>query len=74
MTTDKTPHSTQMLDLIAVSEFDKHYSFLKISTIRQLIFKNTNGFKDKVIRLIGKRLYIKVSALEQWIEESGKVA
>lgn len=74
--TDKTLNPTRLDDLIPVSEFNKHYSFPTIGAIRQLIFKNTDDFNTKVIRKISKRLYIKVSALEQWIDETngGQVA
>lgn len=72
--TDKTLNPTKLDDLIPVSEFNKHYSFPKVGAIRQLIFRNTDDFNTKVIRKISKRLYIKVSALEQWIDENGKVA
>lgn len=63
------------LDLVPLSRFNEHYDYPSVGALRQLLFYNTNGFADKVIRRIGnKRIYIKISALKSWIEEtsSGK--
>lgn|GEM_PF-5639872 len=59
------------LDLVPLSKFGDYYDYPSVSTLRQFLFYNTNGFADKVIRRIGnKRIYIKLSALESWIEET----
>ena len=66
----------QTLDLIPLSKFGDYYDYPSVNSLRQLQFYNTYGFADKVIRRIGKRLYVKVSALLNWIEETngGQVA
>ena len=58
------------LDLIPLSKFGDYYDYPSVNSLRQLLFYNTNGFADKVIRRLGKRIYIKVSALLEWIEET----
>ena len=61
-------------DLIPVSEFNNFYAFPTVGSLRQLIFYNTDNFVDKVVRRIGKRLYIKVSDFFNWVEETNKKA
>lgn len=63
------------LDLVPLSKFNEMVQpYPTVAALRMLQHKNTNDFRDKVIRKVGKRVYIKVSALEQWIDENGKVA
>lgn len=57
-------------ELIPVSEFNNFYAYPTVGSLRQLIFYNTNNFVDKVIRRIGKRLYIKAPAFFEWVEET----
>ena len=73
--TDLQP-TAKLMDLVPLSRFNDYYDFPSVGAIRQLVFYNTYGFKDKVLRLIGKRQFIKLSALQQWIEETngGQVA
>lgn len=58
------------LDFIPLSKFAEYSKYPTVGSLRQLIFYNTNGFKDKVVKLIGKRQYIKISAFQQWVEET----
>ena len=58
-----------LLDLQPVSKWGEIASYPTVGALRQLIFANTNGFRDKVIRLINKRQYVKISAFKEWIEE-----
>ena len=59
------------LDLVPLSRFNDFYPYPTVGVLRQLLFYNTNGFADKVIRRIGnKRIYIKISALKSWIDET----
>ena len=58
------------LDLIPLSKFNDYFQYPSVAALRQLHFYNTNSFTDKVIRRIGNRIYIKISALKSWIEES----
>lgn len=65
----------QTLDLVPLSKFNDYYAYPTVGSLRQLKFYNTAGFTDKVIRKFGKRIYVKISALKEWIEESnGQVA
>lgn len=58
------------LDLIPLSKFNDYYDYPSVGSLRQLNFYNTYGFSDKVVRRIGRRLYVKVSSLRDWVEES----
>lgn len=58
------------LDLVPLSRYNDFYPYPSVGALRQLLFYNTNGFADKVIRRIGKRLYIKISAFKAWVEET----
>lgn len=62
------------LDFIPVSKWNDYYQFPSVGAIRQLIFYNRNDFNSKVIRRIGKRIYIKVSNFIDWIENNKEVA
>lgn len=64
-------NSEKFLDMVPLSRFNDFYPYPSVGSLRQLLFYNTNGFADKVIRRIGnKRIYIKISALKSWIEET----
>ena len=53
--------------LIPVSEWNKYYMYPSVNALRQLIFHNEKGFRDKCIKTIGqKRQYIDVEAFKQW--------
>lgn len=55
--------------LILLTDWNKFFSYPKISTLRALVFNaEKNGF-DKVIRRINKRVLIKVDAFFDWVEE-----
>ena len=58
------------LDLVPLSCFNEYFQYPSVGALRQLLFYNTNGFKDKVVRRIGKRIYVKISALKSWVEET----
>ena len=60
--------SEQNLDLVPLSRYNDFYPYPSVGALRQLLFYNTNGFADKVIRRIGKRLYVKISAFKAWVE------
>ena len=60
-------------DLIPISKWNDFYQFPSIGAIRQYRFYNTNNFNDCVVKRIGKRLYIKVSAFNEWIEANSNV-
>lgn len=74
MKNTQTQSTTAIPELIPVSRWNDFFMFPSVGAIRQYIFHgNINGF-DKVIRRMGKRLYISVSAFNEWVENSGKVA
>lgn len=53
--------------LIPVSKWNDYYEFPSVNAIRQFIFHNENGFKDKCIKKLGqKRQYIDVEAFKKW--------
>ena len=65
------------LDLIPLSRYNDVFEYPTVAALRNLIFLNKYGIADKVVRRIGgSRMYIKISALKEWIEETngGQVA
>jgi hypothetical protein len=62
----------ERLDLVPLSKFNDYYDYPSVGSLRQLDFYNKNGFANKVIRLLGKRKYVKISALRDWVEEVNK--
>lgn len=56
-------------DLIPVSKWEERFSYPTTLSLRQLIFNEKNGFKEKIIVLIGKRMYVRISAFKKWIDE-----
>ena len=69
MTENQTPNFT---DLVPVSKWNSVNPWPSVGSIRQLIFFNTDGFADRVIVRIGKRLYLSISAFWQWIEDTNQ--
>ena len=66
----KIVNSEETLDLIPLSRWNDYYSYPTIGALRQLAFYNIEDFRNRVIRLIAKRMYIKVSAFKEWIEST----
>lgn len=65
--------TSNKIDLIPISKWNDFYQFPTIGAIRQYRFYNINNFNNYVIRKIGKRLYIKVSAFFEWIEANNEM-
>lgn len=60
-------------ELIPLTKWNDYYDYPTVGSLRQLVyFEDTNGF-SKVIRRIGCRIYIKVSAFFDWVEETNRV-
>lgn len=60
-------------ELIPLTKWNDYYDYPTVGSLRQLVyFGDTNGF-SKVIRRIGCRIYIKVSAFFDWVEETNRV-
>ncbi len=73
--TEKTTNAidrSKLLDLVPLSRFSDFFPAISVGSLRQLVFYNTHGFADKVIRRIGSRIYVKISAFQEWIEETNR--
>jgi len=46
------------------------YSILSENTLKNLLFKNTNGFRDKVARKLGRKVIIDEEALLNYLKNS----
>lgn len=69
---NQTKQKTQQ-ELIPLTKWNDYYDYPTVGSLRQLVyFEATNGF-SKVIRRIGCRIYIKVSAFFDWVEETNRV-
>lgn len=65
----KTEQDCIMKDLVPVSKWQETFSYPSKSALRKLIFNaETNNF-NKVIKRLGNRLYISISAFNIWVEE-----
>ncbi len=60
------------MELIPLSKWNDYYDYPTVGALRQLVFyEDTNGF-NKVVRRVGKRIYIKTSEFFKWVEETNK--
>lgn len=63
-----------MQDLVPVSKWQEKFNYPTKASLRKLIFNSeTNNFK-KVIKRIGNRIYISISAFNKWVEEQNQIA
>ena len=54
---------------LSIRDFAKKYSTWTESSIRWLIYNNTEGFEDMVVRRVGKvKILLSVSDFWKWIE------
>ena len=60
------------LDVLPVSLCDKYFVYPSSNTVRQWMFRNEKNFNEVVVRIVGKRKCIKISAMNQWIEDTNK--
>lgn len=51
-------------------ELCKKYNFLNRNTLKNLLSRNTNGFREKVVRKLGRLNLYDEKALLQFLEES----
>lgn len=63
-----TNRQNEQPKLIPLSKWNDFYEFPKVSTLRQLSFKNTNDFNNVVVRRIATRMYIDVEAFFKWVD------
>jgi len=59
-----------MPEIVPVSRLGDYLKYPSTNAVRQYIFYNTNGFKDKVVKYLGKRQYLNMPAFFNWVEES----
>lgn len=60
------------LDIIPVSKWNNYFEYPTSNAIRQWMFRNTKGFNDIVLRKVGNRNCVKISAFKQWIDDTNK--
>ncbi len=64
----ETTNQEQKTDYYTVSQFAQLNPAFSVGCLRNLIFNaRINGF-DKVVRRVGGRVLIKLSAFESWVE------
>lgn len=59
----------QQPKIIPLSKFNDFFEYPKVSTLRQFVFHNTLNFKNDVLRILGKRLYVDVEAFSIWVNK-----
>ena len=59
--------------MVLVTDWEKYFSYPKIGTLRNLIFKNRDGFADEVSLKIGGRRLINVDAFFKWVEKTNGI-
>ena len=71
-----TATTTPSRQLFSVKEFARrHRGCLTEGALRALIFHNRNGFADKSVRRLGRKVVIDEAAFFEWLDErSGHVA
>ncbi len=55
---------------LSKKEASSKYSFLTENTLKNLLFKNTDGFRDKVARKLGRKVILDEEALLSYLNES----
>ena len=59
-------------NIIPLSKWNEHYKYPSVLALRKYRFQNTKNFNEKVVRLMGKRIYIDADALTEWSKEDAK--
>lgn len=62
--------NNQLPEIVPVSKFNDYIPYPSCASIRQLIYFNVDNFNEKVLRRVGKRLYINIPAFFEWVEET----
>lgn len=60
--------------LVPLSKFNDFVPYPSVGALRQHYFFNTDGFADKVIKRIAKRIYIDIPNFFEWVEETNHTA
>lgn len=61
-----------MNDLVPLSKWNEHFSAPSVGAIRQYIFYEEKYNFKNVFKRIGKRIYISISAFNEWIKEQNQ--
>lgn len=61
-------------DLIPVSKFNEYFKYPTTGTLRQIIFRKEKYKFENVIKKLGGRIYISISAFNKWVEEQNQIA
>lgn len=59
-------------DLIPLSKFNDYYPQISVGAIRQYRFYAKKYNFQNVVKKLGNRLYISISAFNTWVEEQNK--
>ncbi len=70
----QSKQQTNQPQIIPLSKFNDYYDYPKVSTLRQLFFRDINNFKKDVIVFIGKRQYVNVEAFFEWTKKTNNAA
>ena len=70
LVTENSLKELQIPELIPVSRFNDFFPYPSVGALRQYIFHSKKYKFENVIRKMGKRLYISVSAFNQWVEDN----
>lgn len=66
-------HEREKCPYLSIRDFAKHYSTWTESSIRWLIYNNTAGFNETVVRRIGKsKILLSVDDFWQWVETQNR--
>jgi len=55
---------------LSKKEASSKYSFLTENALKNLLFKNTRGFRDKVAKKLGRKIILDEEALIRFLNES----
>lgn len=53
-------------------KWNNYYDYPSLPDIHHLIFNNTRGFKDKVVRYLGRRVLLCENSFHAWIAEQNE--
>lgn len=63
------PHDSLNTRLIPLTKWNLYHDYPTVSSLRHLVFfEEQNGF-SKVLRRIGKKIYINEKAFFEWVDE-----
>lgn len=72
------PEQIRNMDMVLLSDWNKYFAYPKLDSFRQMIWQSKNAPVDKynglhkVTRNLAGRVYVKVSAFFEWLENQNK--